>query len=105
MTVTDRPGFKKFGQFLIKVGSQYGDIYINRLIPHHTTISTNTIKIANNYRNSVFENILPFVQNNSCAMTTDMWSDMYIKLHYITITFHYINKNVCLKKHVPHTGQ
>lgn len=54
--------------------NQYGDIVINDLMPHPTTISTNTIKISNNHRNALFENILPFIQNNSCAMITDMWS-------------------------------
>lgn len=72
MTTIAGPGFKELGQFLIKVGSQHGpDININDLMPHPTTITTNTIKMASNHRNALFENILPFIQTNSCAMTTD----------------------------------
>lgn len=46
MTVIDGPGFKELGQFLIKVGSQHGDIDINDLMSHPSTISTNTITIT-----------------------------------------------------------
>lgn len=105
MSVIDGSRFKELGQFLIKVGSQYVNIDIKDLLPHPTTITKNAIKIAENHRNELIENILPFIQENCCAMTTDMWSDKYKKLHYITITIHYINRNWMLQKHVLHTGQ
>jgi len=105
LSIIDGSGFKELGQFLIKVGRQYGDVDINDLMPHPTTVSKNTIKIAENHRNTLFENIVPFIKDNCCSMTTDMWSDKYKKRHYITITVHYIDINWILRKNVLHTGQ
>jgi len=62
LSIIDESGFKELGQFLMKVGHQYGDVDINDLMPHPTTVSKNTIKMAENHRNTLFESIVLFIK-------------------------------------------
>lgn len=48
---------------------------------------------------------MPYFYKNRCSATTDMWSDDYKKISYISITIHFINENQELNSNVLHVGQ
>lgn len=101
----DGNGFKELGQYLVNLGAKYGHLDIDSLLPHPTTISRNTIKTAKELRDKLMLKLMPYFYENRCSATTDMWTDDYKKLSYISITIHYINENWELNSNVLHVGQ
>ncbi|KAF0731652.1 zinc finger protein 618-like [Aphis craccivora] len=98
----DGNGFKELGQYLVNLGANYGHLDIDSLLPHPTTISRNTIKTVKELRDKLMLKLMPYFYENRCSATTDMWTDDYKKLSYISITIHYINENWELNLNVLH---
>ncbi|CAG8841620.1 41395_t:CDS:2, partial [Gigaspora margarita] len=71
--IIEGEGFRDFSQEMINIGAKFGQIQIDDLFPHPTTISRNIIK--------------------------NMWTDNYKKLSYISLTVHFI-KNWQLKEQI-----
>jgi len=89
-TVVSEEGFKDVAQELIRIGSVYGNVPVNDVLPNPTTVSRNICKTADQVRNKISANILPFVQSGRCAATTDMWTDLK-QTAYLSLTLHYVN--------------
>lgn len=104
MDIVSGPGFKDLASYLIKVGSQFGQIDVDDLLPHPTTISRNLIKNSDAKREQLFISIKPFLIANMVSATTDMWTDNYKKRSYIALTLHFID-NWKLKNYSVYTGQ
>jgi hypothetical protein len=86
-------GFKEFSQEMINIGATYGNLSVDELFPHPTTISRNVIKNADSAKTALalkLKNVFQFVGG---AFTTDMWTDDYRKISYISLTVHYIDEN------------
>lgn len=85
-------GLKKYASFLISVGAQYGEnVMLESLIPHSTTLSRNVDKLYERYFNEVkleLNDIKPY----GYGITTDMWTDNYLKMSYLAVTIHYVKK-------------
>lgn len=97
-------GFKELAQFLVNTGAQLGMVNVEDILPDPTTVSRNAIKIAEEKRNELFTLIWPYIMDNMCSATTDMWTDDYKKLSYVGLKFHYITNDWILKQHVMSTS-
>lgn len=78
---------------ILNIGSKYGtNIDIDHLLPHRTTGSNNMSRL--------YEIYLPNIKNelksiNFMAITTDLWTALYKKLAYISVTVQYMcNKTI-----------
>ena len=75
----------------MNVGAKHGQIAIDDVIPHPTTVSRKVSEVAENLKETV---VKPDIQ--SClnkwggAVTTDMWTESYTQTSYITVTVHNI---------------
>jgi len=72
MDIVSGPGFKSLASYLIEVGSQFGQIDVDDLLPHPTTISRNLIKNTDTKREQLFKSIKPFLIAEMTSATTDM---------------------------------
>lgn len=83
-------GFREFSQELINIGSTYGRLQVDDLFPHPTTISRNLIKDADSMKSNLKSKLKSIFELNGGAFTSDMWTDDYRKISYISLTVHYI---------------
>ena len=93
-SVVEGEGFVGVAQAFAHFGASYGhSLNIKNIIPHRTTISNNIDNIYNE-KLPIIKNFISKVQ--FAALTTDMWSDQYRKLAYISLTIHFMrdNKNI-----------
>jgi hypothetical protein len=92
-------GFREFSQEMINLGTKFGQLQIDELFPHPTTISRNIITEAEKIKLILATKLKNIFQKTGGAFTTDMWTDDYRKLSYISLTVHYI-ENWELKEQV-----
>lgn len=90
MDIVAGSGFKNLANFLIVVGSKFGEVSADNLLPHPTTVQRNMLKIADNKREVIIDHIRPFIEKGLVASTTDMWTDNYKKRSYLSLTLHFI---------------
>ena len=78
--------FKNLDLSLINIGAKYGSyLDISHLIPDATTILKRIEIKAEEKRYTIKEDIRDAVSNEDASVTTDLWTDDYIKkLHFIT---------------------
>jgi len=84
---------------LINIGATYENLSVNNLLSHPTTVFRNVIKDAESIKTALASNLKIIFQEVSGAFTTDMWTDDYKKISYISLTVHYI-KNWQIKEQV-----
>lgn len=81
-------GFKKITNEVLKIGSKYGqNIDVDHMLPHRTTLSRNISKVYDFFLPKIKEE-LNAVQFG--AITTDLWTDQYRRLSYISLTVQYM---------------
>lgn len=89
-SISDDAGFKNIARFFISVGATFGkNVNVDTLLPHPTTISRNINKIYEFHFNEIKAEILK-TKANSYGLTSDVWTDNYIHLSFLSITIHYI---------------
>lgn len=90
-------GFKNLAQALINIGAKYGShTDIINLIPDPTTIS-NRIQIkAEERKIEIKKEVEEAVVNEIASITTDLWTDNFVKRNFLCVTFHFM-KESCLK--------
>ena len=93
-------GFREFSQEMINIGAMYGSLSVDDLFLHPTTISRNVIKEAESVKSTLTLKLKDIFQLVGVAFTTDMWTDDYRKISYISLTVHYIDKNWQLKEQI-----
>lgn len=85
-------GFRKVAEDLISIGAKYGpNVNIEHLLPHPTTISRNLNKVYG----FCFEKIkkeIATIKSNGYGLTSDLWTDNFLKKTYIALTMHYIKE-------------
>ncbi|CAH1768769.1 1867_t:CDS:1, partial [Entrophospora sp. SA101] len=59
----------------IKIGSIHGNISIEELLPHPTTVSRNTLNEAELDKSASAKSLLEFFRISGGAFTTDCWTD------------------------------
>jgi len=84
-------GFVALAQALISVGVKYGQVSAKDMLPHPSTVSRKIADVAANVKqNMVMPEILNCLNKWGGGITTDMWTESYRQLSYITVTVHYI---------------
>ena len=86
-------GFKEFAQEMINIDATYGTVSVDNLLPHPTTLSRNVVKKAESVKNDLSLKLKFIFEMTGGAFTTDMWTDDYRKVSYISLTVHYIDEN------------
>ena len=84
-------GFQELAQEFIKIGSIHGNIPIEELLPHPTTVSRNILKEAELVKSALAGSLLEFFQISGGAFTTDCWTSPSTK-SFLSLTAHFINK-------------
>ena len=85
---------------MINIGTMYGSLSVDDLFLHPTTISRNVIKEAESVKSTLTLKLKDIFQLVGGAFTTDMWTDDYRKISYISLTVHYIDENWQLKEQI-----
>lgn len=90
LSVVSGIGFKSLAQELINVGSTFGRVPVETVLPHYTTVSKACTGKAEVRRSLLIEREKKTLAS-SCdvAMSTVMWTDDYRKMSYIAITCHF----------------
>lgn len=96
--IIDDSGLKRFASFLIKVGATFGSsVDIDKLLPHPTTISRNVSMIYESRIGPIKDKIAKF-KCFGYSITSDIWTDNYLKSSYLSCTIHYIKNGVLVDR-------
>ena len=85
---------------MINIGTIYRSLSVDDLFLHSTTISRSVIKEAELVKSTLTLKLKDIFQLVGGAFTTDMWTDDYRKISYISLTVHYIDENWQLKEQI-----
>ncbi|KAL0174601.1 hypothetical protein M9458_030569 [Cirrhinus mrigala] len=86
-------GFVELAQQLINVGATYGSVAAQDVLPDPTTVSKRCRELATEKRKKLVEQLNDVLTEvNSIGMTTDIWTEDYHKLSYMTITCHFVTR-------------
>lgn len=92
--VVNGEGFAELAQELINVGAAYGRVPADSVIPTPKTIASRCIDMAEEKRDALVKTLNDVLNDSTVAMTTDMWTDDYRKVSYLTITCHFITTDM-----------
>lgn len=98
-------GFRGFVQQVWSLGALHGNRDITTVLPHPTTISRNVKSVKEERRLQIVPEIENAIENMECSATTDMWTESHKNKHFMTMTTHYFDKNVKLKRKVLFTTE
>lgn len=93
-------GFREFSQEMINIGSIHGCLQVDDLFPHPTTISRNIVKNAESFKIKIANTLKDIFELVGGAFTTDLWTDDYRKISYISLTVHYIDESWQLREQI-----
>lgn len=83
-------GLKKFAELMLSLGAKYGpNVDVHKLLPHPTTISRNIDKVYITIYDSI-KSELGEISTSGYGLTSDLWSDSYLKISYLSLTIHFI---------------
>lgn len=89
-SVVGGEGFKCLAQELITVGSTFGRVPVDSVLPHYTTVSKACTEKAEVKRSVLIERVKKALASGcDVAMSTDMWTDDFRKMSYLAITCHF----------------
>lgn len=89
--IVEDSGLKKVADFFISLGAKHGkNVDINSALPHPTTVSRNIHKLYQTYFQQISSEISS-IKNIGFGLTSDIWTDNYIRKSYLSLTIHYIN--------------
>lgn len=82
------PGFKKVLQSCVSIGSKYGNISVDDILPCRTTVAEHCHAEVIGSRKMLVDSINKFaVSHGMIGVTTDMWTDPY-KKNFVAVTVH-----------------
>lgn len=88
--ITADAGLKKLACFFVSVGASFGSsVNIETLLPNPTTISRNISNLYEFHINEMKAEISK-IKCNSYGLTSDIWTDNYIRSSFMSVTIHYI---------------
>lgn len=88
-------GFKHMAQSLINFGATYGRQQIENNIQHRTTLRDRYIpEMCSETREKYKEILNRMPRNHKFAFSKDLWSEKYQKRVFLSLTLHFIKKNV-----------
>ena len=85
---------------MINISAMYESLSVDDLFLYPITISRNVMKEAELVKSTLTLKLKDIFQLVGGAFTTDMWTDDYRKISYISLTVHYIDENWQLKEQI-----
>ncbi|KAG4073225.1 hypothetical protein HA402_013485 [Bradysia odoriphaga] len=98
-------GFRSLIQHTWSLGAFYGNKDVGCILPHPTTISRNVSSIKEQKEQQILPVIENAIKNMECSATTDMWTETHRQNHFLTMTSHYFDANLRLKRKVLFTAK
>lgn len=92
--IVNGEGFEELAQELINVEAVCGRVPVNSVIPRHVTIAKRCTDMAEEKMEALVQKLKTLLKNGTVAMTTDMWTEDYRKISYLTITCHFISEDM-----------
>lgn len=91
-------GLEEVLEHFALIGSKYGsNVDVKKTLPHPTTVSRNVANLYSQCFQSVREEISS-IKDNGFSITSDLWTDDYMKKTYIAATIHFIKDGVLKTK-------
>lgn len=91
-------GLKKFAKFLINVGANFGsNVNVDNLLPDPTTVSKNISALYETHFALIKEEIMIY-KCFGYSITTDIWTDNFLRSSYVSCTVHYIKEGVLINR-------
>ena len=92
--ILDDAGLRNVAEILIKIGANYGSkVDVEHLLPHPTTIARSVKSLYEKNFEEVKTEVLT-AASNGFALTTDLWTDNYLRKSFLALTFHFIRGGV-----------
>lgn len=83
-SIVDGKGLEKLLVETLRVGATYGAaVDVRKMLPHRTTVSNNIVNLFRKHIPNIKSELAKITYG---AVTTDLWSDQYKKLTYISLT-------------------
>lgn len=98
-------GFRALIQHIWSLGAFYGNKDVACIIPHPTTISRNVKSIKEEKLEQLLPVIENAIENKECSASTDMWTETHKNNHFLTMTTHFFDENMKLKRNVLFTSK
>lgn len=87
-------GFVELAQELINVGATYGRVAASSVLPSPNTVATHCRNLAEEKREEFAKQVKEILnKGGKVGMSTDMWTDDFRKIHYLSITCHYVSED------------
>ena len=84
-------GFLELAQELITVGATHGRVPANSVLQSPNTVAKRCQDLAEEKREVMAKQVKDILKNGGkVGMSTDMWTDDFRKIHYLSITCHYV---------------
>jgi hypothetical protein len=95
--IVDGEGFRAFVQKILDIGAKYGNVDLNDILPHSTTIARHA-QVLHSMRKA--EVSTWFIDIPSFGVTCDSWTHMTTNTEYLTTTVHYIDNEWNIKSNI-----
>ena len=90
-SVFDGEGMKEFAQTCIDIGAKYGKLTVEEVLPSRNTIAKKVKSTALDQKTNLLASLKLAISNNSgFGVTSDLWTDDYKKLTYLSCTAHWL---------------
>jgi len=92
LCVFEGDGMREYSNCLIELGSKYGSIKAEEVLPSRKMITNGIIKKGDSAITAVIMEITKLLAKSICiAFTTDLWTDNYKKKSFFSLICHYIS--------------
>ncbi|CAM4510634.1 unnamed protein product [Leuciscus chuanchicus] len=79
---------------LINVGATHGRVAASSVLPSPNTVATHCRNLAEEKREELAKQVKEIlIKGGKVGMSTDMWTDDFRKIHYLSITCHYVTED------------
>lgn len=100
----ESPEFRSVIEAAIKIGSEYGPVNVDEILPSAKTLTTEIGNLANKARAHLIEKIKPDVEDGLASATVDNWVDLHHKRKFLTQTLSIIPEDFEMEDHVLFTS-
>lgn len=91
-------GLHQLVKYAIQIGARFGEnICVKSLMPHSTTVSNNIAKLYERYQQSLQNEVEP-IKNIVYGLTSDLWTDNYLRKSYVAVTIHFCKRRATSSK-------
>lgn len=92
LKIVSDSGLREVVKFSIEIGAKYGkDVNVNKLLPSRSSISRN-IEVLYEEVFKKIKNEISEIKDIGFGITTDLWTENFLRKTYICVTIHYVLK-------------